>query len=78
MSKQHPAAVPANPRENTMSDRNELARELFIADSFNQPREQSSIDWDWFENTERFRHRIEHYKAMADAMIAAGYRKVTA
>lgn len=59
-----------------MSDeRDELARELFIADNFNQPREQSIVDWQWFMETPRFAVRIERYKAMAEGVITAGYRK---
>jgi hypothetical protein len=57
-----------------MSDeRDELARELFIADNFNQPREQSIVDWQWFMETPRFAVRIERYKAMAEGAIAAGF-----
>lgn len=56
----------------------ELALELFVADNFKQPREQSIVDWEWFEKTPRFVHRIDHYKAMAEGAIAAGYRKVEA
>lgn len=57
-----------------MSDeRDELARELFIADNFNQPREQSIVDWQWFMETPRFAVRIERYKAMAEGVIAAGF-----
>lgn len=61
-----------------MNDRDELARELFIADNFNQPREQSIVDWQWFMETPRFAVRIDRYKAMAEGVIAAGYRKVSA
>lgn len=63
-----------------MSDatqRDEMARELFIADNSNQPREQSIVDWDWFEATDNYRGRIQHYKDMASGMIAAGYGKVS-
>lgn len=59
-----------------MSDeRDEMARELFIADNFNQPREQSIVDWQWFMETPRFTVRIERYKAMAEGVISAGYAK---
>lgn len=58
-----------------MSDKDELARELFIADNFNQPREQSIVDWQWFMETPRFAVRIERYKAMAEGVITAGYAK---
>lgn len=59
--------------ENTQRD--ELARELFIADNSNQSREQSLVDWEWFEGANNYRGRNEHYKNMAVGMIAAGYRK---
>lgn len=58
-----------------MNARDELALELFIADNHAQPREQSIVDWEWFNATERFRGRIEHYKVMALGVIDAGYRK---
>ena len=57
------------------NQRDELARELFIADNGNQSREQSIVDWKWFEGTDNYRGRLEHYKNMAAGMIAAGYRK---
>ncbi len=59
-----------------MNAHEELARELFIADNFNQPREQSIVDWEWFNETKRFRGRIERYNAAADAIHAAGYTKI--
>lgn len=58
-----------------MSERDELALELFIGDNANQPREQSIVDWEWFNGSDRFRGRIQCYRAMADAALAAGYRK---
>lgn len=58
------------------TQRDELARELFIADNFNQPREQSVVDWDWFVSTPRFAVRVEHYKNMAEGAIANGWAKV--
>lgn len=58
-----------------MSERDELALELFIGDNGNQPRESSVKDWQWFKETRRQRGQVEHYEAMAEHMIAAGYRK---
>lgn len=58
-----------------MNQRDELARELFIADNINQPREQSIIDWEWFESTKKNQGRVESYKAMAAGLITAGYSK---
>lgn len=60
---------------NEGTQRDELARELFIADNSNQPREASIVDWEWFEATGKMRGQLEHYKNMAAGMIAAGYRK---
>lgn len=57
------------------AERDELAQELFIADNANQPREQSIIDWQWLNDTEQFRYRVERYKDMAAGVIASGYRK---
>lgn len=59
----------------TNTERDELARELFIADNGNQSREQSLVDWEWFESTDNYRGRIQHYKDMAAGMITAGYSK---
>ncbi|AYN55822.1 hypothetical protein PP635_gp43 [Arthrobacter phage Auxilium] len=56
--------------------RDELALELFIGDNGNQPREQSIVDWQWFNETVRYRGRVENYKVMADAILAAGYRRI--
>lgn len=64
-----------NTWESESTERDELARELFIADIFNQPREQSVIDWNWFNETPRFTVRVEHYKTQADHLLAAGYRR---
>jgi len=58
-----------------MSARDELALELFIGDNWKQPREQSVVDWEYFHAEGRFLCRIEHYEAMADAILAAGYVK---
>jgi len=58
-----------------MSARDDLALEIFIGDNSNQSRKQSIVDWEWFHETARFRSRIEHYEVMADAILAAGYRK---
>lgn len=58
-----------------MNERDELALELFIADNYNQSREQSVVDWEWFNATDKFRGRIEHYKTMALGAIEAGYVK---
>lgn len=57
------------------TQRDDLAREIFIADNSNQPREQSIIDWEWFESTPRYAVRIERYKEMAAALIAIGWTK---
>ena len=62
--------------DSNTTQRDELARELFIADNSNQSREQSIVDWEWFEATDNYRGRIQHYKDMAAGMIAAGYSKV--
>ena len=61
-----------------MSDeaRDELALELFIGDNGNQPREASMADWAYFHYEVKFLGRVEHYKAMAEHALAAGYRKV--
>jgi len=58
-----------------MNARDELALELFIGDNANQPRESSLQDWAWFEETGRQRGQVEHYKAMATAVLEAGYTK---
>lgn len=60
-----------------MSDREELALELFIIDNSKQPRDQSIADWGYFHAEEMFLDSVNHYMAMADALIAAGYRKET-
>ncbi|SEE83693.1 hypothetical protein SAMN04489740_2728 [Arthrobacter alpinus] len=57
------------------TQRDDLAREIFIADNSNQPREQSIVDWEWFEETPRYAIRIERYKEMAAALIAVGWTK---
>jgi hypothetical protein len=58
-----------------MSARDEMALELFIGDNFNQSREKSLADWEYFHAEAKFQGRIEHYFSMADAILAAGYRK---
>jgi len=55
----------------------ELALELFIGDNHNQSRGQSVIDWNWLNDTDRFRGRIEHYKVMAEHILAIGYKRVS-
>lgn len=60
---------------NEGTQRDDLARELFIADNSNQPREASIVDWEWFEGAGKQRGQTEHYHNMAVGMIAAGYRK---
>jgi len=57
------------------SARDDLALELFIGDNGNQSRGQSVIDWGWFNDTDRFRGRIEHYKVMAAHVLAVGYQR---
>lgn len=57
------------------TERDDLAREIFIADNHKQPREQSIVDWDWFNETPRFTVRVDHYKDLADGLIAAGYTR---
>lgn len=59
-----------------MTARDDLARELFIGDNFNQPREASIADWEYFHAEGRFQGRVEHYEVMANAVLAAGYRKL--
>jgi hypothetical protein len=56
-------------------ERDELALELFIGDNFNQRREQSIEDWNWLNEHGHLRGRTEHYKAMAEHVLAIGYRK---
>lgn len=58
-----------------MTARDELALELFIGDNANQPRETSIQDWTWFESARKAQGQVEHYKAMAEHALAAGYRK---
>lgn len=58
-----------------MNERDELALELFVGDNFNQSREKSIADWEYFHAEAKFQGRIEHYKIMADAILTAGYRK---
>lgn len=58
-----------------MSERDELAMELFIGDNFNQPREASIADWEYFQDSNNFQGRVEHYEVMAGHILAAGYRK---
>lgn len=58
-----------------MKARDELALELFIGDNFNQPREASIADWEYFHAEGRFQGRVEPYEVMADAVLTAGYRK---
>ena len=57
------------------TQRDELAMELFIADNFKQPREQSIKDWEWYKTAGNYQGRVEGYKDMADGLIAAGYSK---
>jgi hypothetical protein len=57
------------------AERDELALELFACDNFNQSREKSIEDWAWLNEHEHLRGRIEHYKAMAEHVLAIGYRK---
>lgn len=59
-----------------MNAREELALELFIGDNSNQSREQSVVDWEWFNESKRFGGRVDHYRHMADAALTAGYRKL--
>lgn len=56
-------------------ERDELALELFIGDNANQPREASIADWEYFHAEGIFQGSIEHYRAMASAALAVGYRK---
>jgi len=58
-----------------MNARDELALELFIGDNGNQPRESSIQDWIWFKVSGKQQGQVEHYKAMADHALAAGYVK---
>lgn len=61
--------------EPTPTEREKLALELFIADNFNQSREKSIADWQWFNETVSPHPPIEHYKAMAAGALSAGYRR---
>jgi len=61
--------------EDMSNERDELARELFIGDNHNQPRESSIQDWRWFEVTGRNQGMVEHYKTMASHIITVGYRR---
>jgi hypothetical protein len=58
-----------------VSARDELALELFIGDNGNQPREASIADWEYFQDSNNFQGRVEHYEVMADAILTAGYTK---
>jgi hypothetical protein len=58
-----------------VNEREELALELFIGDNSNQPRETSIQDWTWFRVAGKAQGQVEHYKAMAAHILAAGYRK---
>lgn len=54
-----------------MNDRDELAREVFIADNSGQSREDSLKDWAEYD----FASEQSYAHTIADGLIAAGYRK---
>lgn len=54
-----------------MNERDEFARAVFIADNANLDTPQAAKDWD--ENREHHDYAF----AIADGLIAAGYRKIT-
>jgi hypothetical protein len=58
-----------------MNYRDDLARELFIGDNGNQSREQSVLDWHCFNDSAGLSRHFDHYRDMANAALAAGYRK---
>lgn len=58
-----------------MSGRDELALELFVGDNGNQPRETSIADWEHFLAEDKFHRGVEHYKALAEYALDAGFRK---
>lgn len=57
------------------TQRNDLAREIFIADNSGQSREASLKDWEWFATTNIRDEYIGRYEAFADGLIAAGWTK---
>ena len=65
-----------NKQGGEMSEQDDLAMELFIGDNFNQPRESSIQDWEYFHAEQRFTGRVEHYQTMAAHALTIGYRKV--
>jgi hypothetical protein len=54
----------------------DLAMELFIGDNFNQSREASVADWEYFHAEGTFQMRTDNYKTMAAHVLANGYGKV--
>jgi len=52
------------------SDRDELARDIFLADNSNAPPGLMEAEWDNNPTAESYAHNI------ADGLLAAGYRKV--
>ena len=57
------------------TERDELARELFIGDNFNQSREGCIADWDYLHTDNALQVQAHHYKVMASAALAAGFRR---
>ena len=58
-----------------MSERDDLARVMYVADNWRQTEEESLKDWEiWISSSQRdtYVHR------MADAVLAAGYKKKAA
>lgn len=60
---------------NEATQRDELARELFITDNANQPREQSLADWAWLEDAGHYRVGSQRYKDVAARILSTANTK---
>lgn len=66
-------SCPMTTSENAQRD--ELARELFITDNSNQPREQSLADWYWLEDADHYRVGGQRYKDVAARILSTANTK---